>query len=135
MDLKRERVRLLERDAEWAAVSSSGQDVDRILSYWTDDAQVLAPGLPAFKGKVSLRSYVEGALAIPGFHITWTTSEATLSPDGQMAYLLSTNAVTMPGPDGQPVTTGGRAVTVWRRESDGEWRCAVDIWNDGPTGN
>ena len=135
MDLKRERVRLLERDAEWAAVSSSGQDVDRILSYWTDDAQVLAPGLPAFKGKVSLRRYVEGALAIPGFHITWTTSEASLSPDGQLGYLLSTNAVTMPGQDGRWVTTSGRAVTVWRRESDGEWRCAVDIWNDGPTGN
>jgi ketosteroid isomerase-like protein len=76
--------------------------------------------------------YVEGALAIPGFHITWSTSEASLSPDGQLAYLLSTNVVTMAGPEGQPVTTSGRAVTVWRRESDGNWRCAVDIWNDQP---
>ena len=25
-----------------------------------------------------------------------------------------------------------RAVTIWRKESDGEWRCAVDIWNTGP---
>ena len=111
MDLDRERMRLLERDAEWAAVSSSGQSVDRILSYWTEDAQVLAPGLPAFKGRAALRSYVEGALAIPGFHITWTTSEASLSPDGQLGYLLSTNAVTMPGKDGRSVTTSGRAVT------------------------
>lgn len=132
MDLEQERKRLLERDAEWAAVSSKGQDVDRILSFWTDDARVLAPGLPAFSGKAALRQYVEGALAIPGFHITWTTSEASLSPDGQLAYLLSTNAVTMAGPQGQPVTTRGRAVTVWRRESDGSWRCAVDIWNDQP---
>ena len=106
--------------------------MERILSFWSDDAQVFAPGLPAFRGKAALRSYVEGALAIPGFHITWTTSEANLSPDGQQAYLLSTNAVTMPGPDGRPVTTHGRAVTVWRRESDGEWRCTLDIWNDGP---
>jgi ketosteroid isomerase-like protein len=118
MDLEREGKRLLERDAEWAALSSSGQDVDRILSFWTDDARVF--------------SYVEGALAIPGFHITWSTSEASLSPDGQLAYLLSTNAVTMPGPEEQPVTTRGRAVTVWRREPDGNWRCAVDIWNDEP---
>jgi ketosteroid isomerase-like protein len=129
MDLEREGKRLLERDAEWAALSSSSQDVDRILSYWTDDARVFAPGLPAFSGKAALRSYVEGALAIPGFHITWSTSEASLSPDGQLAYLLSTNAVTMVGPEGQPVTTRGRAVTVWRREPDGDWRCAVDIWN------
>ena len=132
MDLQRERKRLLDRDAEWAALSSSGQDVDRILSFWTDDARVLAPGLPAFSGRAALRSYVEGALAIPGFHITWTTSEATLSPDGQLAYLLSTNAITMLGPEGQPVTTRGRGVTVWRRESDGNWRCAVDIWNEEP---
>jgi ketosteroid isomerase-like protein len=76
--------------------------------------------------------YVEGALAIPGFHITWSTSEANLSPDGQLAYLLSTNVVTMTGPEGQPVTTSGRPVTVWRRESDGIWRCGVDIWHDQP---
>jgi ketosteroid isomerase-like protein len=87
MDLERERKRLLETDAEWAALSSRGQEVDRILSFWTDDARVIAPGLPAFTGKAALRSYVEGALAIPGFHITWTTSEASLSPDGQLAYL------------------------------------------------
>ena len=135
MDLERERQRVLEQDAEWAAVSSKGQDVDRIVAFWTDDARVFAPGLPAFSGKAALRSYVEGALAIPGFHITWSTSEANLSPDGQLAYLLSTNAVTMPGPGGQPVTTNGRAVTVWRREPDGNWRCTVDIWNDEPIGH
>ena len=135
MDLERERQRVLEQDAEWAALSSKGQDVDRIVAFWTDDARVFAPGLPAFSGKAALRRYVEGALAIPGFHITWSTSEASLSPDGQLAYLLSTNAVTMPGPGGQPVTTNGRAVTVWRREPDGNWRCAVDIWNDEPIGH
>src|SRR5215208_2744274 len=128
MDLERERKRLLERDAKWAALASKGQDVDQILSFWTDDATVLAPGLPAFTGKPALRQYVEGALAIPGFHITWNTSEAILSPDGQMAYLLSINSVTMAGSGGEAITTSGRAVTVWRRESDGIWRCAVDIW-------
>jgi ketosteroid isomerase-like protein len=133
MDLERERQRLLERDAEWAAISASGRDIERILSFWTDDARLFAPGLPPFSGKAALRSYVEGALAIPGFHITWSTSAADLSPDGQMAYLMSTNTVTLPGPEGQPVSTNGRAVTVWRRESDGNWRCAVDIWNDGPS--
>jgi len=133
MDLERERKRLLQRDAEWASLSSEGQDVERILSFWTEDALVFPPGLPALRGTAALRSYVEGALAIPGFRITWSSSEASLSPDGQLAYVVSTNAVTMPGPDGQLVTTNGRAVTVWRREPDGDWRCAIDIWNDEPT--
>jgi ketosteroid isomerase-like protein len=116
MDLERERQRLLERDAEWAALSSEGREVERILSFWSDDARVFAPGLPPFSGKTALRSYVEGALGIPGFHITWTTSEASLSPDGRLAYLLSTNAVTMPGPDGRPVTSHARALRLGHLE-------------------
>jgi hypothetical protein len=36
------------------------------------------------------------------------------------------------GPDGTPVTVDGKAVTIWRREKDGSWKCVVDIWNDAP---
>jgi len=80
-----------------------------------------------------LRQYVESSLQVPGFRITWSTDEAVLSPDGQFAYLLGNNAVTMDDPTGEPVTTKGRAVTIWQRGTDGEWRCAVDIWNAEPT--
>jgi uncharacterized protein (TIGR02246 family) len=119
---------LLERDAEWAAAASAGQDLERILSYWTDDAVVISPGMPMLVGKEALRNFVQESLKIPGFSISWTTSDVTLSQDGTLAYLFSQNRVTMNGPDGNPIATEGRAVTVWRRD-DGEWRCAVDIWN------
>jgi ketosteroid isomerase-like protein len=46
--------------------------------------------------------------------------------------MFSRNRVTVNAPDGTPVPTEGRAVTIWRRESDGEWRCTVDIWNAEP---
>jgi ketosteroid isomerase-like protein len=132
MDLASEKTRLLRRDAEWAAVASEGRDVERILSYWTEDAVVLPPGLAAVVGKPALRQYVEGSMRIPGFRITWTSTSVTCSPDGNLAYMCSRNAVTMNAPDGTPATTEGRAVTIWRREPDGEWYCAVDIWNAEP---
>jgi len=127
-----EKDRLLQRDAEWAKVASEGREVERILSYWTEDAVVLPPGLPAIVGKAGLRQYVEQSVKTPGFRITWESTEVTFSPDGQLAYMFSRNAVTMDAPDGSPITTEGRAVTIWRRESDSEWRCAVDIWNAEP---
>jgi len=133
MDLDSERTLLLQRDADWAAVASEGRDVERILSYWTDDAVVLPPGLPAVIGKTALRQYVEASMQIPGFRITWTSTDVTFSPDGNLAYMFSQNAVKMNAPDGAPSTTEGRAVTIWRRELDGEWRCAVDVWNAGPS--
>lgn len=131
MDLTEEKERLLLRDAQWARVASEGRDVDRILSYWTEDAVVLAPGLPSVVGKVALRKYVEDSMKIPGFNIIWESKDATFSPDGQLAYMISRNEVTFNAPDGAPSTVEGRAVTIWRRESDGEWRCAVDVWNAG----
>jgi ketosteroid isomerase-like protein len=129
MNTATEKERLLRRDAEWAQAASEGRDVERILSYWTEDAAVLPPGLPSVVGKAALRQYVEGSMKIPGFKITWESDDVTFSPDGQLAYVFSRNAVTVNAPDGAPMTSEGRAVTIWRRESDGEWRCAVDIWN------
>jgi ketosteroid isomerase-like protein len=133
MNLEIEKAKLLERDAEWANVASEGRDVERIISYWTDDAVVMPPGLPAVKGKAALRLYVESSMQIPGFRITWTSTEANFSPDGNLAYIFGRNAVTMNGADGTPITTEGRAVTIWRREPDGQWRCAVDVWNAEPS--
>jgi ketosteroid isomerase-like protein len=65
MDIERERQRLLQRDAEWATIASQGRDVDRILSFWTEDAVVYPPGMPVVSGKAALRAYVEAALGIP----------------------------------------------------------------------
>jgi ketosteroid isomerase-like protein len=46
--------------------------------------------------------------------------------------MFGTNSIDMNGPDGAPVRIHGRAVTIWRKDPDGEWRCAVDIWNAPP---
>jgi ketosteroid isomerase-like protein len=133
MNLEQEKQTLLQRDAEWAKAASAGRDVELILSFWTNDAVVLPPGFPPVTGKTALRDYVEAGLRIPGFNINWVSTAVKMSPDGNLAYIFSDNSVTMNGPEDKPVTTPGRAVTIWRREQDGEWRCAVDVWNAGPT--
>lgn len=127
--MNHDQTHLLRRDAEWAALAAAGHDIEAILSYWTDDAVVIGPGLPRISGKAALRDYVQSSLRIPGFKITWTSTEVEVSADGNMAYMFGQNKVTMNGPDGAPFTIEGRAVTIWRREADGEWRCVVDIWN------
>jgi ketosteroid isomerase-like protein len=129
MDVALERDQLLERDAAWAKLASENGDVDEIVDYWTDDAIVIPAGMPEVIGRDALRQYVAGTRAIPGFRISWSSSDAELSGDGTLGFLLSSNEITMDGPDGKPVINRGRAVTVWRRDTDGQWRCAVDIWN------
>ena len=48
MNIAAEKERLLQRDSEWAHAASEGSDVDHVLSYWTDDAVVLPPGVPSW---------------------------------------------------------------------------------------
>lgn len=131
-DVAADRVSLLKRDAEWADAASNGKDVEKIISYWTDDALVVPPGQPVVEGKAAIRAFVADSLKIPGFKIHWVSKEVSFSPDGQLAYMRGTNETTVPGPDGKLMTIPGRSVTVWRREPDGQWRCAVDIWNAPP---
>ncbi|MGH9933326.1 MAG: YybH family protein [Pyrinomonadaceae bacterium] len=103
MDLDTERIRLLERDAQWARAASAGKDIELVLSYWTDDAIVLPPGLPAVVGKAALRQYVKSSLQIPGFKITWNSTEVKFSPDANMAFMFGRNSVSMDAPDGATI--------------------------------
>jgi ketosteroid isomerase-like protein len=127
-----ESAALLARDAEWASAAAAGADVERIVSYWSDDAAIVPPGQPIVEGKAAIRAFVADSLRIPGFRVHWVSDRVSFSPDGGLAYMRSTNEFTVPGPDGTLVTLRGRAITVWRRDPDGEWRCVVDIWNDAP---
>jgi ketosteroid isomerase-like protein len=132
-DTVAESKKLLARDAEWAVTAAQGKDVDKITSYWSDDAVIIPQGQPVVEGKAAIRAYVANSLQIPGFKIHWVSSNATFSPDGKLAYVRSTNEITVPGPTGAPQVMAGRGITVWRMESDGQWRCVIDIWNDPPT--
>lgn len=122
---------LLKRDAEFAAEASVGRDVEKVVSYWSADAVVSPPGQPPIVGRDALRQYVADSYQMPGFNITWeATAEPEFSPDFEMAYMWARNQVSFDDPDGNPVTVHGRALTVWRLEADGEWRCTADSWSD-----
>ena len=127
-----ESQKLLRRDAEWADLASAGKDVERIVSYWSDDAIVIPQGQPIVEGKAAIRAFVTSSLQIPGFKIHWVSEGPIFSPDGKLAYMRGRNAMTVPGANGALVTLVGRGITIWRLEPDGQWRCVVDIWNDPP---
>ena len=128
VDVARERAALLRTDQEWAAAVGSG-NLDKIVSYWADDAIVLPPDAVAVVGKQPIREFVAASLKLPGFTISWEATQVVIAANGDMGYTVGTNKVTMLGANGRPVTTVGKAVTVWRKESNGTWRCVLDIWN------
>ena len=132
-DAASEGQKLLRRDAEWADLAAAGKDVDQVVSYWTDDAVVVFPGQPVLKGKASIRAYVASCFQTPGFKIHWVSKDPTFSPDGKLAYMFGEDEATVPGPSGAPMTLHSRGISVWRLESDGQWRCVADVSNEKPS--
>lgn len=126
------KAEVLRVDEEWSRLVAEGKDVDRIVSYWTEDAIVLPPGSPPVVGKQAIRDFVSKAFQTPGFSISWKATDVVVAPSGDMAYTIVTNRVSVTGPDGKPVVTNGKGATVWRKGQDGSWKCAVDIWNEAP---
>ena len=120
---------ILRLDADWSRTAQD-RDVDRVVSFWADDAIVFPPGSPAVAGKAAIREFVAKSFQTPGFSISWKTTTVAVSRGGDIAYTTGTNRVTFSTPDGKQVTVEGKAVAVWRREKDGAWKCVIDIWND-----
>ena len=131
VDLKIEEAALMEASRAWARAAAS-RDAKAITDYWASDAVVMMPGAPTFRGAKEIRAYVDQSLAIPGFRISWEPLEAHVSASGDMGYLVERTEVTMPDASGAPVTEVGRAVTIWRKQANGEWKSVVDITNAGP---
>jgi ketosteroid isomerase-like protein len=127
-----EEAKLLRRDAEWADLASAGKDVEKIVSYWSDDAVLIFPGQPLLEGKAAIRAYVAESLNTPGFRIHWVSERPVFSPDGKLAYMRGKDELTAPGPHGAPVTVHLRGISIWRLDADGQWRCVVDMSNEEP---
>ncbi len=123
--------KLMQLSRDWSAVAATG-NLDTTLSFWADDAIIMAPGEPPLKGKTAIRGMLEGTSKISGFRISWEPKEVHVSSNGDMAYMIEETKITMQDSLGKPFTQNNKALTVWRKEPNGEWKNVVDMWNANP---
>lgn len=131
VDLAKEEAAIRATDAEWLAAAKA-RDVEKTIAFWSDDAVILQPETPAIVGKAAIRKYVAEAFASPDFSITFSPERVVVAASGDMTYETGNDVMTFRGPDGKVVTANTRGVVVWRKQADGAWRAAVDIWNAAP---
>ena len=131
-DSNREAVALINTDRAWSQVASAGTNADSVVTFWSEDASVAMPSAPLVSGKNALRSMVISSFGAPGFHITWTPETGVVSKSGDLGYTTGSNEISVPDPAGKVTKIVGRYLTVWRRGSDGRWRCVEDYSTPGP---
>jgi uncharacterized protein (TIGR02246 family) len=121
VDKKAEGEKVMQLSKEWSQAASAG-DVEKIVSYWADDAVLMSAGQPVLNGKQAIRKMVEESYKMPGFRISWQPQSVVVSESGDMAYLLENSKISYTDSTGKPVTLNNKAVSIWRKQRDGNWK-------------
>jgi len=132
IDTIAEGERLMQISRDWSKYAAT-DSIDKILSYWADDAVVMSLGQPPIRGKKAISEMIEGSSKIPGFKISWEPLSVVVSKSGDLAYMIEQNQITVNDSLGNPITEFNKSVTIWRKEDDGSWRNIVDMWNADPS--
>ncbi len=120
-------------DVEWMEAGQA-KDIERWVSFHTDDALLLLPNAPLVTGKEAIRAVVSDLLLNRGYKGSWETTKVEVARSGDLAYSYGPQETTVNDAEGNPVTDRQKWVAVWKKQPDGSWKCAVLILNsDGPT--
>ena len=114
---------LRDLDSQWSAAAAA-KDVDKTVSFYSDDAIVMAPNAPADTTKQAIRKGWKELLDSVS-DISWTTTRVEIAKSGDLAVLIGTYKTTMK--DGTKDV--GKYCEVWERKADGNWKCGTDIFN------
>jgi uncharacterized protein (TIGR02246 family) len=120
-----EEIRAL--DASWVSAGQS-KNVDAWVAFYADDATVLPPNEPAATSREAIRKSVSELLMLPGLSIDWKPTRIEVARSGELAYLYG--AYNLAWDDSSKRSTDkGKNVEIWKKQSDGQWKCVVDTWN------
>jgi ketosteroid isomerase-like protein len=119
---------LRDLDARWAKAAAT-KDVEQTIAFYSDDAIVFPPNAASAATKDAIRSEWTQMFASPGFVITWQPTRVQVGKSGQMAWVSGTYELTMNDASGKPINDRGKYLEVWEKQTDGNWKCAADMWN------
>ena len=131
VDIETERQALLNADSAWAVAAASG-NVEKIKTFWTEDAINYFPGQePAF-GKEEILNIVKKNRSTPGFSLNWKARDAVVSESGSMGYTHGSYKLTFSDPEGNNYAKSGNYVCIWKKQEDGSWKCVLEASVPGP---
>lgn len=122
---------LLEIDRRWIDAFNAG-DVDTLVSIYAPDVIVMPPSEAMIEGREAVREWIEAFFARNTAGQQLVNDEVVVA--GGWAFMRGHfTLVVTPRAGGEPVRQRGKHLLIWRRQPDGAWKVARDIWNlDAP---
>ena len=98
--------------------------------WFAEDGVALENGKSPVVGKVAI---VKSANWDPKeYQLSWTPTDAVMGPSGDIGYTWGHFEGHSKDANGNPVTTSGRYITIWRKQPDGNWKVVLDAGANEP---
>jgi ketosteroid isomerase-like protein len=115
-------------DAAWSHAAET-KDLDKCVSFYAEDASVFPFNAPIATGKEQIRAVWSHLMSMPGFSLTFAPAKVEVSKARDIAYETGTFELKLNDAQGNPTTSSGKYVVVWKMGSDHEWKAEADIFN------
>lgn len=110
---------------EWSA-SAQAKDAEMFASFYAEDAVLMLEDAPDMSGVAAIREGIEGMMQDPNFALSFEADKVVVARSGDLAYETGTYTLIMSDPEEKPATEKGHYVVVWQKQTDGEWKVALD---------
>jgi ketosteroid isomerase-like protein len=98
--------------------------------WFAPDGVALGNGTSPVIGKVAILKST--TWTAQQYQLTWTPTDASMGPSGDMGYTWGHFEGHSKDANGNPVTTTGRYITIWRKQPDGNWKVVLDAGANEP---
>jgi ketosteroid isomerase-like protein len=98
--------------------------------WFAEDGVALGNGAAPLIGKVAIARSANWSPQ--AYQLTWKPTDAMMGPSGDMGYTWGHYEGHSKDANGNPVTTSGRYMTIWRRQADGAWKVVLDAGSTEP---
>jgi ketosteroid isomerase-like protein len=122
---------IMKADSAWDKASEA-KSAEGWLSFYTDDAIMMPPGEQVCKDKASREASIKNMFAIPGVSLRFQNTKVEVSRMGDLGYAAGVYQWTSKDAKGKDIHETGKYCETWKKQSDGSWKCIVDIWNADP---
>ena len=114
---------VMEASSQYGSSIVSG-DFATIRSLMHPEIVLMPPGEPALQGIDAAVQSMEQGPAIEG-----SINPDQVNGSGEMAYVSGTYSISFMLNDTVQVSDNGKYLELWKKQEDGSWKVAVDIWN------
>jgi len=103
-------------------------NADSLAAVYTDDVFMMPPNEPGVNGREAVRQWAQTTFGQVTMSGRYTNSQVTVAGDWAVDRYTGVLTVT-PKAGGAPMEEQIKGIHVMRRDPDGSWRIAQDIWN------